>query len=80
MLLQILILKMNSVFFQSHSEFNLQDSKGSIELSNDLNQFLIQSGVGELESKTAENYVLNPHSGEWIEGMQIVAAEAGLKE
>lgn len=35
-------------------------------------------GLLALEEKTADQYLLNPYSGEWIKGMKIVMAEMGL--
>ena len=35
-------------------------------------------GVLDLETKTANQYLLNPYSGEWIKGLRIVMAEMGL--
>ena len=35
-------------------------------------------GVLDLERKTANQYLLNPYSGEWIKGLRIVIAEMGL--
>lgn len=35
-------------------------------------------GLYELEKETAEQYLLNPYSGEWIKGLKITMAEMGL--
>jgi hypothetical protein len=35
-------------------------------------------GLKEIEEKTAGGIVLNPNSGEWVKGMEIVLAEMGL--
>jgi hypothetical protein len=37
-------------------------------------------GLGEQEHLTSKLYVLNPYSGEWVKGMQIVCAEIGLRQ
>lgn len=69
-----------STFFSTHQLFDFQNARGSHHLSVDLLQFLDELGLSELERKTAETYVLNPQSGEWMKGIQIAAAEAGMKE
>jgi hypothetical protein len=43
-------------------------------------QYMASLNLGELEKKTAENIVLNPYSGEWVKGMQIILAEMGLAD
>jgi hypothetical protein len=51
----------------------------SREIAAALQSYLDMQGVAEQERLTAETYVLNPSSGEWLKGMQIVLAEMGLK-
>ena len=43
-------------------------------------EFMHSQGVADQERLTAEIYVLNPRSGEWIKGMEIVLAEMGMKD
>ena len=45
-----------------------------------LTSYMESTGLGEQESLTSTTYVLNPYSGEWIKGLQIVCAELGLRE
>ena len=37
-----------------------------------------EKGLLELEDKTSKNYALNPSSGEWFKGIEIVMAENGM--
>jgi len=71
-------LKRESGFYQSGKTLNRKAKKGSKELSKDLKAYLQSKNLLELEEKTAEGFVLNPNSGEWIKGMAIVLAEMGL--
>lgn len=73
-------LQDHSAFIKNGCTFDFQSTQGSSHISSDLLRFLSEEGVDELERKTADTYVLNPQSGEWMKGMQIVAAEAGMKE
>lgn len=49
-------------------------------IANGLTAYMESIGLGEQEALTSRTYVLNPFSGEWIKGLQIVCAELGLKE
>jgi hypothetical protein len=61
------------------SQFDPTAPVHSPEIAAALQRYLDMKGVAEQERLTAETYVLNPSSGEWIKGMQIVLAEMGLK-
>jgi hypothetical protein len=52
----------------------------STEIAAALRNHMDAQGLAEQERLTAETYVLNPSSGEWLKGMQIVLAEMGLKD
>ena len=41
-------------------------------------RYMTSVGMEEIERRTAENIVLNPGSGEWVKGMEIMLAEMGL--
>ena len=71
-------LKEHSAFLKNHKTIDLCDNTGDPDLYADLAQYMISEGLLELEQKTAEQYLLNPYSGEWIKGMKIVMAEAGM--
>lgn len=73
-------LKKNSVFFKSNPKFDFQCTTGPKELREDFNKYMQVQNLFELEKKTSELQVLNPHSGDWVRGMQIVMAEMGIKE
>ncbi|WP_158271805.1 hypothetical protein [Methylosinus sporium] len=45
-----------------------------------LQNYMEESGCAEQERMTAQIYVSNPSSGEWIKAMEIVLAEMGLKD
>lgn len=57
---------------------NLNSRHGPKSLAGDLASYMATSGLAEMESRTAEAFVLNPNSGEWIKGMAMVLAEMGL--
>lgn len=73
-------------WFSNYSEFmklgkaqlDIKSKIGSRFLFNDLISYMKVRGVLDLERKTAEQYLLNPYSGEWIKGLKIVMAEMGL--
>ena len=71
-------LRENSCFFQEYSVLPLSAPTGAPLLYDDLQNYLSQNGLLELEQRTAGDYVLNPWSGEWLKGMKIVLAELGL--
>jgi len=45
-----------------------------------MQDYMGMQGLSELERLTTQTYVLNPFSGEWIKGMEIVLAEMGFKD
>ncbi len=73
-------------WFSAHSEFvklgqsrlDLLSETGSALLYDDLACYMEHLSLLELEQKTAQQYVLNPNSGEWVKGLRIVMAELGL--
>jgi hypothetical protein len=69
----------NSGFFKTQESFDFKGQRGSDLLARDLVTYMELKGLSEHEKLTSETYVLNPHSGEWIKGLQIVFAEMGLK-
>lgn len=70
----------NSEFLQSGARIDFSDRKGPKEAASDLLHFMDDCALGDIERKTAEIMVLNPFSGEWIKGMEIVLARLGLCE
>ncbi len=68
----------HSAFYQSGIEFDFAAKEGIALLFSDFEQYLRTNGLDEQEKETAEQYLLNPYSGEWIKGMKIVMAEMGL--
>ena len=73
-------LRENSEFLQSREKFDFTDRKGPEQAANDFLRFMDDSDLGDIERKTAEIVVLNPFSGEWVKGMEIVLAKLGLCE
>lgn len=71
-------LGQHSDFFRQYSVLPLSAQTGAPLLYDDLECYLSQQGVLSLEQRTADDYVLNPWSGEWLKGMKIVLAELGL--
>lgn len=71
-------LKENSLFLKSGEEINFSSREGSKLLGKDLMNYMKYIGMLEEEIKTAETMVLNPNSGEWVKGMNIVLGEMGL--
>jgi hypothetical protein len=72
-------------WLQDHSEFlsggdrlDLGNRTGPESLARDCARYMESLGLADVESRTAENIVLNPNSGEWVKGMEIVLAEMGL--
>ncbi len=61
-----------------HLKLDITAKTGNKFLFNDLKNYLTINNLYELEKKTAEQYSLNPYSGEWIKGLKIVLAEMGL--
>lgn len=60
------------------SQLDIKSNSGLQFLYNDLISYMDICGVLDLERKTANQYLLNPYSGEWIKGLRIVMAEMGL--
>ncbi len=71
-------LKRESVFFKKGEKLDLNSREGSETLQKDLENYMASVKMGEIEKRTAETFVLNPYSGEWIKGMEIVLAEMGF--
>lgn len=71
-------LKENSVFVKNSKELDFSAQVGDSDLQNDLKEYMKSLNLYELELKTANQYLLNPQSGEWIKGLKIVMAEMGL--
>lgn len=67
-----------SAFYHSDQEIDFNAKVGIDLLYSDLEAYLQDSGLYEIEKETAEQYLLNPYSGEWIKAMKIVMAEMGL--
>lgn len=74
-------LQINSRFLKNGGKIDLSSSrKGPQEAASDMLHFMDDNALGDMERKTAEIIVLNPFSGEWIKGMEIVLATLGLCE
>src|SRR6056297_3031615 len=71
-------LKDNSMFFKSNKKLNFDSKEGPSSLTEDLTEYMKLKGLYDIERKTAETMVLNPKSGEWIRGMEIMLGEMGL--
>ena len=71
-------ITLNSVFYNSGGKFDFNTKEGDKLLFADLEHYLHEDGLYELERTTAEQYLLNPYSGEWIKAMKITMAEMGL--
>jgi hypothetical protein len=71
-------LRRESIFFSSGGKLNLGSRTGPKSLARDLLAYMSSHKLREVEIGTAENIVLNPRSGEWVKGMEIVLAEMGL--
>jgi hypothetical protein len=67
-----------SEFLRNGEKLSLGSRVGSVSLARDLTKYMASLGLGEIERKTAEAVVLNPNSGEWVKGMEIVLGEMGL--
>jgi hypothetical protein len=72
-------LSEKSEFFKANAVIDFQCRIGPASLRADFNRFMAAHGLAEIEQRTAEIQVLNPHSGDWIKAMQIAMAEVGLK-
>jgi len=73
-------LKENSSFLKSDSKIDFQSNTGTKLLRDDFNCYMVSNELFETEKRTAETQVLNPQSGDWVRGIQIVLAEMGLRQ
>lgn len=71
-------LTQRSDFIKRGAALDLESIDGPEELAEDLIRYMDHAGLLEQEVRTSKNMVLNPNSGEWIKGMEIVLAEMGL--
>ncbi len=71
-------LRRESMFLASGERLNMGARTGPVSLARDLQAYMDSHDLGEIEARTVENVVLNPRSGEWVKGMEIVLAEMGL--
>ena len=71
-------LKEKGAFARHGAKLDIKGDEGNPYLYSDLIRYMEDHGLGEVEQKTADQWVLNPYSGEWIKGMRIVMAELGL--
>lgn len=74
----VIWLKKHSRFLTKKKSFDFNAQTGDVDLFCDLGEYMEAEGLLALEEKTADQYLLNPYSGEWIKGMKIVMAEMGL--
>jgi len=68
----------NSTFIKAGCKFDFSSEAGNELLFDDLESYLKAYDLLEMERITAEQYLLNPYSGEWIKAMKIVMAEMGM--
>lgn len=68
----------NSSFFKNNKKIDFSKNEGSKFLSRDLRAYMESVNLIEIEERTADILVINPNSGEWIKGMEIILAEIGL--
>ena len=71
-------IKDNSAFFRQARTLDFSAKEGDPLLFSDLQNYFKALNLYELEQTTAEQYLLNPYSGEWIKGLKIVMGEMGL--
>ena len=71
-------LNSKSSFFQQNLKLDFHLDTGSKFLTQDLIDYIKSQDLESLEQRTADTTVMNPFSGEWIKGMNIVFAEMGL--
>jgi hypothetical protein len=71
-------LESESAFLRNKEPLDLGSRAGPESLGIDLIKYMASLGMGEVERRTADNIVLNPCSGEWVKGMELVLAEMGL--
>ena len=68
----------HSAYIAEGNRPDLNKRKGPEGLSADLLAYCDCLGIRALEEETAKALVLNPASGEWVKGMELVLAEMGL--
>ncbi|MBQ8237632.1 MAG: hypothetical protein IJZ39_05755 [Oscillospiraceae bacterium] len=68
----------NSLFYKAGTQFDFSAEEGNRLLFTDMENYLKELGLSELDRLTAEQYLLNPYSGEWIKSTKIIMAEMGL--
>ena len=74
-------LRRHSRFFASGAALPDPETRmGSEDLMLDLEQFLGERNLAELDDRYATQFVSNPYSGEEIKGLRIVLAELGVAE
>lgn len=72
-------LEEHSSFFAEGRQLpDPEQRKGDPFLWNDLQTFMSEKGLSEIESSFSRQFVSNPHSGELVKGHRIVMAELGL--
>jgi len=73
-------LSRNSKFFRSNEKINFQNMTGPQLLRDDFINYMDEKSLLHLEEKTSKIQVMNPYSGDWVRGLQIVMAEIGIKD
>jgi len=76
----LLWLTENSSFLKSDSKIDFQSTTGPKLLRDDFNRYMELNELSEIEKRTSETQVLNPQSGDWVRGLQIVMAEMGFRK
>lgn len=71
-------LEKHSKFFSEQDSLDWEALTGPASLCDDMDVFMKEQGLIDLERETSRKMVLNPHWWEWIKGMKIVLAEMGL--
>lgn len=71
-------MKQYSNFIKAGDSKFPDNGVGDKDLYKDMMTYMSHYNLAELETKTAQQLVLNPNSGEWIKGLRIVMAEMGL--
>lgn len=68
----------NSAHVRSEEVLDFKSRRGSAVLAADLDRFLDERGLGEMDRQFATRWVSSPRSGEMIKGHRVVLAEMGL--
>ncbi len=71
-------LEERSGFFRAAGRLDPEAQRGDERLWADLEGYMRERGLLELESSFAARYVSNPQSGEWVKAHRMVIAELGL--